>query len=220
MPDLPHTVPQILDSLDYSGIDSALVYHLSAWEYDPETGNEFLMEELGGESRLRPQWVVLPHHTGEFAPPGELLDAMVSHGVLTARMFPSEKAMPPEEAGHNFSLASWSFACRNARAADAAVHSPISDQLGRGTRSLRELPSVAADTYRRSAAKLSRQPTSLAAVVDPREPVFRHFRESGNRAYRACRRKFRPRAATFRYRTASLCPRSVGHIGGQSRCQR
>ena len=108
MPDLPHTVPQILETLDYSGIDSAIVYHIAAWEYDPESGNRFLMEELVGESRLLPQWVILPHHTGEFPPPRELLDTMVSQGVLTARMFPSEKAGPPEEAGHNFSLASWS----------------------------------------------------------------------------------------------------------------
>ena len=108
MPDLPHTVPQILETLDYSGIDSAIVYHIAAWEYDPESGNRFLMEELNGESRLLPQWVILPHHTGEFPLPPELLDTMVSHGVLTARMFPSEKAGPPEEAGHNFSLARWS----------------------------------------------------------------------------------------------------------------
>ena len=108
MPDLPHTVPQILDALDYSGIDSAIAYHLAAWEYDPESGNGFLMEELGDEPRVLPQWVILPHHTGEFAPPRELLDTMVSKGVLTARMFPSEKAAPPEEAGHNFSLKNWS----------------------------------------------------------------------------------------------------------------
>jgi len=52
------------------------------------------MEELNGHPRLLPQWVLLPHHTGEFPNPRRLLDEMISKGVLTARMFPSEKASP------------------------------------------------------------------------------------------------------------------------------
>ncbi len=108
MPNLPHTVAELLETLDYSGIESAVVYHIASWEYDPESGNGFLMEELDGEPRLLPQWVLLPHHTGEFPPPAELLESMLAKGVLTARIFPSEKPGPPEEAGHNFSLAQWS----------------------------------------------------------------------------------------------------------------
>ena len=107
VPDLPGTIAELLETFDYAGIQSAVVYHLTSKEYDAETGNEILMEELDGNPRLRPQWVLLPHHTGEFPPPDQLTETMLEHGILTGRIFPSQKTDPPE-AGHNFPLADWS----------------------------------------------------------------------------------------------------------------
>jgi hypothetical protein len=86
---------------DYS-IENALVYHAMAKEYDPQVGNDLLIEELQNQTILSPMWVLLPHYTGEFDSPAILVEKMRRHGVKAVTMFPSPSC-------HNFSLAD--FAC-------------------------------------------------------------------------------------------------------------
>ncbi len=87
--------------MDYVGINQALVYHTWAREYSPAKGNSRLIQEIAGQSQLTPCWVVMPHHTGEFPPPTQLISMLVAKGVKAVRIFPSS-------AFHNWSLSEWS----------------------------------------------------------------------------------------------------------------
>jgi len=84
----PETLGDFLRDFGYYDIMAALVYHAAAFEYCPDYGNRMLLDEIGDDPRLMPQWVVLPHHTGEMAPPDELVEEMLSLGVRAARLFP------------------------------------------------------------------------------------------------------------------------------------
>jgi predicted TIM-barrel fold metal-dependent hydrolase len=84
----PETLQDFLDDFAYYDIMGALVYHAAAKEYAPNYGNRLLLQEIGDDPRLMPQWVVLPHHTSEMAPPAELVAEMLSLGVRAARLFP------------------------------------------------------------------------------------------------------------------------------------
>lgn len=85
-----HTVDGLRSAMDRLSIDRALVYHSLAWHHDPATGNRQLIEELGGDPRLIPVWVILPVTTGEIGTPAEFLAAMKAHGVKAVRAFPRD----------------------------------------------------------------------------------------------------------------------------------
>lgn len=93
-----YSVDDLLSEMDYAGIDSALVYHSLAREYDPMTGNMMLMDEIKAYKRLHPCWVVMPSGTGEIPEPTELINDMISQNVRAVRIFPSD---------HLFSLSDW-----------------------------------------------------------------------------------------------------------------
>ncbi|MHB8996906.1 MAG: amidohydrolase family protein [Armatimonadota bacterium] len=84
----PETLSDFLADFDYYDLMSALVYHATAVEYCPDYGNRLLLREIGDNPRLIPQWVLLPHHAGEMAPPEQLIPEMLSLGVRAARMYP------------------------------------------------------------------------------------------------------------------------------------
>lgn len=77
----------LLEEMDFFGIDSALVYHGLAREYSEMVGNRELSQAVAGSDRLHPCWVVSPHHSGECPPPEELLNEMDNHGVRAVRIF-------------------------------------------------------------------------------------------------------------------------------------
>ncbi len=79
----------LLRTMDRCGIDAALVTHELAAHYDPLRGNELLLEEIAGEDRLHPCWVVLPARSGDFSPPADLVERMRQHGVRAAKLFPT-----------------------------------------------------------------------------------------------------------------------------------
>ncbi|MFA9380045.1 MAG: amidohydrolase family protein [Acetanaerobacterium sp.] len=89
---------ELLQKLNDYSIDKALVYHAMAKEYDPQVGNDLLIEELGDQTALSPMWVALPHYTGEFDEPEILAKKMKQHGVRAVTMFPSPSCQ-------NYSLA-------------------------------------------------------------------------------------------------------------------
>ncbi|MGQ9609326.1 MAG: amidohydrolase family protein [bacterium] len=93
-----YSVDDLLTEMDHAGIDSALVYHSLAKEYDPMTGNMMLMDEIKGYERLHPCWVVMPSETREIPEPAELINDMLSRNVRAVRIFPSD---------HLFSLSDW-----------------------------------------------------------------------------------------------------------------
>ena len=83
-----------LRDYDYYGISAALVHHAAAVQYHQDYGNRRLLEEIAGRPRLLPQWVLLPHHTHEIAPPGELIPEMLELGVRAARICPNTHGFP------------------------------------------------------------------------------------------------------------------------------
>jgi predicted TIM-barrel fold metal-dependent hydrolase len=85
---IPWKKQALLDDMRHTGIHGALVYHWLAREYDPGYGNRSLLEEIAGEDRLFPCWVLLPHHAGEMPPGPEVVAEMQARGVRAAKMFP------------------------------------------------------------------------------------------------------------------------------------
>jgi len=83
-----------------AGIEEALVYHTAARDAHPPLGNSLLIEEIKDCQGLSPVWVILPNHTGEMPPPGQLLGEMKARGIQAVRMYPGR-------AHHSFSLADW-----------------------------------------------------------------------------------------------------------------
>lgn len=94
----PETLQDFRADFDYYDIMGALVYHAAAVEYAQDYGNRLLLREIGDDPRLIPQWVLLPHHTGEMAPPAELVAEMLSLGVRAARVFPKAHGIGTSEA--------------------------------------------------------------------------------------------------------------------------
>lgn len=107
-------VDQLLDAMDYFGIERALVFHALAKEYDPATGNEWLLKDIEATDRLYGCWVLLPSHTREMPPPVRLVEEMIRCGVRAARIFPKM---------HSFSLEPWS--CGDLFAALEAYRVPL-----------------------------------------------------------------------------------------------
>jgi predicted TIM-barrel fold metal-dependent hydrolase len=91
----------LLEEMEWCGIHGALVAHSVAKEYDPMYGNRMLARELMKSNRLYGVWAVMPHHTGEFPEPGELVREMKDNGIVAAKMFPRAHRFPfnPEYCG-------------------------------------------------------------------------------------------------------------------------
>ena len=80
----------LLAEMDRTGIDRALVYHVSAREDDVKTGNERLLDEIEAYPRLEPCWVISPDAIDEYGSVTAFVDAMTEAGVTAVRMFPGE----------------------------------------------------------------------------------------------------------------------------------
>ena len=87
-PETPRRLEQFLDDYAFYGIEGGLVYHAQSCEYYQDFGNRLLLDEIAGQPRLAPQWVVMPHHTGEMAPPDDLVAEMLERNVRAARFYP------------------------------------------------------------------------------------------------------------------------------------
>jgi len=85
---IPWKRASLLADMQHTGIHGSLVYHWLAREYEPAYGNRVLLEEVAGQARLLPSWVLLPHHCGEMPPGPEVVAQMQDYGVRAARMFP------------------------------------------------------------------------------------------------------------------------------------
>lgn len=85
---VPHNLRDLLANMEHAGIHGALVWHWLAQEYDPMFGNQVLMQEIAGNPRLFPCWILLPHHVGEMPRGSEVVRMMQAQGVKAARMLP------------------------------------------------------------------------------------------------------------------------------------
>lgn len=93
------TPNEIIEQMDYSGIEKALVSHTFSRYYHPLVGNEYLMREINGIDRLRGCFVLIPPSTGEMDSVDQYIEDMLTKGVRTVRLFPRS---------HRFSLEEWS----------------------------------------------------------------------------------------------------------------
>ena len=85
-----HTAADTLAAMDAGGVDRAVLYAPHAAGYDSREGNAMLLEEIGDESRLVPQFVFNPtwDELDEFA-------ALVEkHDVRSVRMAPAAHRYP------------------------------------------------------------------------------------------------------------------------------
>jgi predicted TIM-barrel fold metal-dependent hydrolase len=88
-PGLPDATA-VVRHLDRFGLDRALVSHTSAWRHDPMAGNQEIVEQARGDSRIRPCWVALPGTCGEVPPAAEYARQAQSLGVAALRAYPDE----------------------------------------------------------------------------------------------------------------------------------
>lgn len=90
----PWSRDDLLKSMRTCGIESALVRHAVAVEYDPVVGNKLLHEELESSSGLAEIWVVAPHETSDVEAPGALIRSMAAHGVRAVAVYPATHGSP------------------------------------------------------------------------------------------------------------------------------
>lgn len=84
------TAAELIEEMDFSNIDRALVYH-TAMRYDhPLVGNELVQKETAGHPRLLATWAVLPSQTGEQPAVETLLQGMQRQNIRALRLFPDD----------------------------------------------------------------------------------------------------------------------------------
>ena len=88
------TVEGTLDVMDKAGVDKALVYSPHSIDFDAEEGNALLMEQIHGQSRLIPQFVVNPSY-----------DDMEAFGATLHELSVRSVRMAPEK--HRYPFRDW-----------------------------------------------------------------------------------------------------------------
>ena len=84
------TASQLIEEMDFCGIDRALVYHAGQRFGSPQEWNAQLSAEVRSLDRLEATWAILPWQTGEQAEPQEFVEAMRAKGIRALRAFPQE----------------------------------------------------------------------------------------------------------------------------------
>lgn len=84
------TARDLLDELNWAGIDQALVHHALMREQSPVVGNAALAAAIAGHERLVGTWAILPPQTAEL-PAAEVFFAdMACHNVRALWAYPEE----------------------------------------------------------------------------------------------------------------------------------
>lgn len=80
---------ELLQELDFCGIDSAVVSHNTMADVDPDYGNRAVLAETNkAPDRLLPTWTILPPMTESQYAPQYLFPAMKANGVQLLRAYP------------------------------------------------------------------------------------------------------------------------------------
>lgn len=84
----PWKTEALLEGMRRCDIHGALVYTHVAAETHPDVGNPITTRTCAEHERLYPCWVGLPHHTGEFPEPEELIRQMREADVRALKLYP------------------------------------------------------------------------------------------------------------------------------------
>jgi predicted TIM-barrel fold metal-dependent hydrolase len=87
-PAAPWTTEDLLTEMDRCQIHGALVYSHIAATVNPEVGNPTVIEICKEHPRLFPCWITLPHHSGEYFHPKDLLPKMEENNIKALKLFP------------------------------------------------------------------------------------------------------------------------------------
>lgn len=90
----PHTVEDLYEEMDLSGVGEALVTDCLSLENSPADGNPRIVDITRDQPRLYPAWVVLPTGTDESPDPDALLKEMRAHQVGMVRLLPDVYRFP------------------------------------------------------------------------------------------------------------------------------
>jgi Amidohydrolase len=81
---------ELIEEMNFANVERALVYH-TAMRFDhPSVGNELVLQETSGQSRLLPTWALLPSQTREQPELDRFLVEMRRHQVRALRLFPDD----------------------------------------------------------------------------------------------------------------------------------
>ena len=84
----PHA-KDLLEEMDFCGVDEAFVYHQGMVENDPGYGNKTIIEEVNtAPDRLHATWAILPPITENEYLPENLIPAMKKNNVKALRTYP------------------------------------------------------------------------------------------------------------------------------------
>lgn len=96
-----HSSLQTVELLRKNHIEKAFAAHFSSLEYHAAYGNQLVLEECASFPEvLFPVWVLLPEAVHDFPSGGALREALLSHSIRLARIY-------PHPARHNFSISDW-----------------------------------------------------------------------------------------------------------------
>lgn len=84
------TADELIEEMDFANVEGALVYHTTMRFDHPAVGNERVIAETAGRSRLLPTWSVLPSQTGEQLPVEAFIQSMRLNSVRALRLFPDD----------------------------------------------------------------------------------------------------------------------------------
>ncbi len=95
---IPERAEELLEVMDYCGIEKAVVSSSLALNYNVLYGNKKLLGVIKGNSRLYGAAVLLPGHSGELGDLSEYISFLISNKVVMVRLFPRT---------HNFALSDY-----------------------------------------------------------------------------------------------------------------
>lgn len=81
------TAEDLIEEMDFYGVDEAVVYYGTAREYDFDIGNKDLLKEISTKHRLHPCWVLGLHYTGKLPHPKIYIPQAINSGVKLFRLF-------------------------------------------------------------------------------------------------------------------------------------
>ena len=83
------SVDSLLEEMDRSQVESALVWHIAQHDASPQLGNRLLAEAIQPQPRLAGCFTILPNQAKEFPPPNIFFEQMKAAHVLALRVFPT-----------------------------------------------------------------------------------------------------------------------------------
>ena len=95
---VPETTEELLDVMDYCGIEKAVVASSMALNYNVVYGNKRLLEEIKRSTRLYGTAILLPEHTGELGELSDYISSLMANKVVMIKLFPKM---------HNFVLSDY-----------------------------------------------------------------------------------------------------------------